>query len=149
MTASPTPRIRSAAAALVCLGLIVSQAGCGGSASPLYPVQGKVQADGKSLSRGSVAFHPDAKKGNESKKILGGDIADGTYKIYTDGQPGAPAGWYKVTVASAGEPDITKPQAIKSYVARKFSDPKMTTLAVEVTATPKTGAYDLNVSSPR
>jgi hypothetical protein len=149
MTASFTPLIRSAAPALVCLGLIVSQFGCGGSGSTLYPVEGTVKVDGKPLSHGSVAFHPDAKKGNESKKILGGDVKDGAYKIYTDGQPGAPPGWYKVTVVSTSEVDSSKPEKAKSYVHKAFSDPKTTTLSVEVTASPKAGAYDLTVGSPK
>src|SRR5262249_60290507 len=66
--------------------------------------------DGKPLSSGSVAFHPDAKKGNSLKKILGGEIgSDSTYRIYTDGQPGAPAGWYKVTVVRSEEPTSELP----------------------------------------
>jgi hypothetical protein len=140
---------RYAAPALLCLGLIVFPSGCGGAGSTLYPVQGTVKVDAKPLPRGSVAFHPDAKKGNESKKILGGDIVDGAYKIYTDGQPGAPPGWYKVTVVSTSEVDSAKPEAVKSYVHQLFSDPKTTTLSVEVTASPKAGAYDLTVGSPK
>ena len=149
MIVPSSPPFRCTAVALLCLALIVSLSGCGGSGSTLIPVEGKVQADGKALTRGSVAFHPDAKKGNDSKKIPGGDIgADGSYKLYTDAQPGAPPGWYKVTVVSQGEVDNTKPdKAGKSPVERRFSDPKDTPLSVEVTASPKAGAYELKVSA--
>src|SRR5262249_10576010 len=135
-TPRPSPMIarsvslrRCAAPTLLCFAVLVFQAGCGGPSLTLYPVEGKVTVDGKPLSSGRVAFHPDAKKGNSLKKILGGEIgSDSPYRIYTDGQPGAPAGWYKVTVVSSTVPDSSKPDKGKSFVARQYADPSMTPL---------------------
>ncbi|MCI0680828.1 MAG: hypothetical protein L0Y71_01885 [Gemmataceae bacterium] len=114
----------------------------------MLPVSGTVTVGAKPLASGSVAFHPDEAKGNTSKKVAGGDIgADGSYKLYTDAKPGAPAGWYKVTVAAATQVDSDKADQAKSLVGAKFTDPKETPLSIEVTASPAAGAYDLKVSA--
>jgi hypothetical protein len=133
--------------ALLSIGLSFGLAGCGGPPAGT-PVEGKATADGKPLSRGSVAFHPDEKKGNTSKQVAAGEITEGgAYKLFTDGKPGAPPGWYKVTVVSTSEPDSAKPEAIKSFVAPKFNDPDMTPLRVEVKAGAGPADYDLKVSA--
>lgn len=136
---------RSVPRAALCVGLLLALSGCGGSSNGLLPVEGKITVENKPLPRGSVAFHPDAKK-NSSKKVASGDIgADGTYKLYTDGQAGAPPGWYKVTVVSTTVPDSARPNAAKSYVGLAFTKAEETPLSVEVTASPKAGHYDLTV----
>jgi hypothetical protein len=124
---------------------VATLAGCGGGSGSLLPVEGKITSDNNPLTRGSLAFHPDAAKSNASKKTAAADIAEnGSYKLFTDGKPGAPAGWYKVTVVSTSEPDNTKPEAVKSFVAPRFADPKLTDLFVEVKPG---GSYDLKVSA--
>ena len=116
MMALITSRAGSVLASLLCVALLFCLSGCGSSSS-LLPVEGKVTVDGQALTRGSIAFHPDAKKQNTLKKALGGEIKDGTYTIYTDGKPGAPPGWYNVTVAAATEADTSKVDTIKSLEA--------------------------------
>ncbi|MCI0457369.1 MAG: hypothetical protein L0Z62_10405 [Gemmataceae bacterium] len=129
---------------LLCLGLLIPLSGCGGSSSGLIPVAGKVTVDDKPLTKGTVAYHPEDK--GQGKKTPSGEIgADGSYQLYTEGKPGAPPGKYKVTVVSAGEVDSAKPQLSKSTVGRQFSDPKLTPLAKEVSASSKD--YDLKVSA--
>lgn len=124
---------------------VAALAGCGPGGPSLIPVEGKITADGNPLAQGSLAFHPDTAKGNASKKTGAAEIKDGSYKLFTDGKPGAPAGWYKVTVVSAGEPDNTKPEApVKSFVAPRFADPRLTDQSIEVKAG---GSYDLKVSA--
>jgi hypothetical protein len=103
--------------------------------------------DDKAIAAGSVAFHPDESKGNKSKKVAVGDITDGSYKLFTDGKPGAPPGWYKVTIAAQTQVDSDKAELAKSLVADKFTDPMETPLLKEVTASPSAGAYDLKVSA--
>jgi hypothetical protein len=119
-------------------------AGCGPGGPSLLPVEGTITADNNPLPQGSLAFHPDTAKSNTSKKTAAADIKDGSYKLYTDGKPGAPAGWYKVTVVSSSEPDNTKPDAVKSFVAPRYADPKSTGLSVEVKPG---GSYELKVSA--
>ena len=124
---------------------VLALAGCGPGGPSLISVEGKITADNNPLPQGSLAFHPDAAKGNTSKKTAAAEIKDGSYKVFTDGRPGAPAGWYKVTVVSAGEPDNTKPEApVKSLVAPRYADPKLTDQLIEVKAG---GSYGLKVSS--
>jgi len=132
---------------LLLFGIGAALLGCSGGPRQA-PVEGKVLADGKALTRGSVAFHPDDKKGNTATKPSGGDIAEnGAYKVFTDGKPGAPLGWYRVTVVSQSEADSANPEAVKSFVGEKYSDPARTPLSIEVTAAPAAGAYDLKVSA--
>jgi len=123
---------------------VLACAGCGPGGPSLIPVEGKITADNEPLAKGSLAFHPDAAKSNTSKKTGAADIKDGSYILYTDGRPGAPAGWYKVTVVSTPEPDNTKPTAVKSFVASKYANPKSTDLSVEVKPG---GSYELKVSA--
>jgi hypothetical protein len=125
---------------------VAAIAGCGSGGTSLLPVEGKITSDNNPLTKGSIAFHPDAAKSNSSKKVAAADIAEnGSYKLFTDGKPGAPAGWYKVTVVSAAEPDNTKPEApVKSFVAPRYADPKLTDQSIEVKAG---GSYDLKVSA--
>jgi hypothetical protein len=128
--------------------LLAALAGCGSSGPSLYSVEGKILVDGKPLTGGSVSFHPDAAKQNSSTKVIPGKIGqDGSYQLFTDGRPGAPLGWYKVTVVSTSEADSSRPDLIKSFVGRKFADRKITPLSVEVKAAPATGEYDLKVSA--
>jgi hypothetical protein len=92
-----------------------------------------------------VSFAPDIDKNNTaSVNPTGAVAADGTYKVSTDGKPGAPVGWYKVTVRTQtpGMNATTKP----THIDPKFSDPKRTPLSVEVVETPGPGAYDLKVT---
>ena len=146
MMALITSRAGSVLASLLCVALLFCLSGCGSSSS-LLPVEGKVTVDGQALTRGSIAFHPDAKKQNTLKKALAGDIKDGTYTIYTDGKPGAPPGWYNVTVAAATEADTSKVDTIKSLVHPTYTDPSKTPLSVEVSSSPKAGAYEFNVGA--
>src|SRR5207253_6881997 len=54
----------------LCCGclLISSMAGCGPKDPLLVQVEGKVTVGNKPLPRGTVSFHPDAAKGNDSKE---------------------------------------------------------------------------------
>jgi hypothetical protein len=123
--------------------------GCGSDGvGRLHPVQGKVLVDDQPLTKGSVRFVPDTSRGNTAKHEPVGEIGgDGLYVLTTTGKVGAPAGWYKVSVVSTDPPDSTKPNAIKSYVGRKYIDTATSGLTVEVVASPAAGAYDLKVTN--
>jgi hypothetical protein len=137
-------RVGPAAAIALALFLV---AGCDGSGS-LQKVTGKVTVDGAPLTTGSVRFVPDAAKGNKSKDEPAGQIgSDGTYTLITNGKPGAPAGWYKVTVNATEVPESSNPFGGKALVAPRFNVPETSGLSVEVVSSPKSGAYDLTVSA--
>jgi len=114
----------------------------------LRPVTGKVTVDGNPLTKGMVRFIPDKEKGNTGTTESVGEIqADGTYTLYTNSKPGAPTGWYKVTVNASEVPDSSKPMTGKSLVDPKYSNAEHPLLSVEVVSSPSPGAYDLKVSS--
>jgi hypothetical protein len=128
---------------MVCVAL----AGCGAPSEKLTPVVGKVTVNGTPLATGSVTFHPDAGKGNSTRHIPVGTLdAEGTYKLMSATQEGAPLGWYKVTVSAQEPIDPKNPYAPpKHLIGPKFSDASSSGLEVEVVDRPAEGAYDLKV----
>src|SRR5262245_35609670 len=112
--------------------------GCKGGET-LYPVSGKVTIGGTALTGGAINFLPDESKGNKSKAAPTGQIgADGTYTVSTGGRPGAPLGWYKVTIFT----NIPgKESSVK--IDPRYADPTRTDLRIEVVASPPAGKYDL------
>jgi hypothetical protein len=119
-------------------------AGCGGST--LYPVEGNVVVDDKPLVKGTVAYWPDAEKGNTFVGQPTGNVVDGKYTLHTMGSKGAPAGWYKVTVNGSDVVDSSKPGAAKNPVPARFRESTKTPLRIEVVADPGPGAYNLKAS---
>jgi hypothetical protein len=89
---------------LLCACGLLALTGCGGGLK-LYPVTGTATLDGKPLSNCTISFNPDASKGNNLTvscvSRLGGQ---GQFNLRTlavrakEGGPGAPLGWYKVTL---------------------------------------------------
>src|SRR5438552_3648121 len=80
--------------------LSVGAGGCDGVGT-CYPVSGVVRLDGKPVrgKAGTVLLKPDAAKGNKSPFDAWGTIdGEGSYRVATRGQDGAPPGWYKVVV---------------------------------------------------
>ena len=126
------------AAGFVSLGL-----GCSGQT--LHPVEGQVTVDGSTLDAGTIMLFPDSAKGNARTGQSSGKVAGGKFTVSTEGKPGAPPGWYKVTVIPEEILDSTKPLEVKSKVAARFREAAKTPLSFEVTANPAAGAYDLKV----
>lgn len=134
---------------LVLMGLWLT--GCGPAELKLYPVSGRVTLDGKPLTKGSVAFHGDADKGNPTQHIAIGEIdSEGEYELVTIQRSGAPLGAYKVLVicqdTMLGGAKMASKAIPKSVIDEKYSSLEMTPLRVEVVAQPAPGAYDLQVS---
>jgi hypothetical protein len=128
--------------AVVLLGL-----GCSDGKTPkLLPVKGKVTIDGAALTRGSVSFRlQEASAG--SWEPAGTIDADGTYTLYTNQKPGAPAGKYYVLVTASEPIDPSKPSdAPKSLVHPKYADATQKLLVVEVSENAAPTAYDLKLS---
>jgi hypothetical protein len=124
--------------------LLAAAVGCGGE-PPLPAVSGVATVDGNPLPSGTVTFYPDAAKGNTTPHQPTGIVeAGGKYELYVpDGKKGAPAGWYKVVVFAADDPQPNKP--VKFFTSRTYTDVKTTPLSVEVVATPEAGRYDLKL----
>jgi hypothetical protein len=136
----------------VCLVLfIVSAAFTTGCEKPpvYYPVEGKLTVNNKPLLAARLQFIPDVSRGNTFTSEPRGkvDPATGSYSITTDGKNGCPPGWYKVVIFAFAEPGPGEgPKPPVWLASQKYADPKTTDLSIEVTASPKTGQYDFNLS---
>jgi hypothetical protein len=125
--------------------------GCGGDdeVGKLYPVSGRILVDGKPLTgvgQGSVSFHGDGAKGNQTMHIPTGAIdPEGKFELVTVGRKGAPPGWYKVLVSASANKPEEGPVMPRRLLDDKYYDVQKTDLSIEVVAKPSPGAYDLNV----
>jgi len=133
---------------LVCLGaaLLLGLTSCGGGPK-LYQVEGKISMGNQPIKAGSVTLYPEDPK-SESKALPTGMIDNGTFKITTEGKPGAPLGKYKVTVmegGGAGDP-AAMGGAPKAAGLNKYMDSAKTDLKLEVVESPAPGAYDLKLT---
>src|SRR5262245_64337673 len=141
-----TAYARSSAAA-ACVAALLVAGGCSKDSDGFLPVSGKVTADGKPITVGSVTFRPDASKGNKTMHHPTGNIeADGTYTLYTISKPGAPPGWYRVMVFADGNPNPrpgVEPQWLHNV---KYTTEGSTDLSFEVVEKAQPGAYDLKLS---
>jgi len=124
-------------------------AGCGDKSGidKVVPVSGKVSCDGAPLPSGMIQFHPDASKGNSSTYVPFGPITDGAYTLQTTGKenatkPGAPPGWYKVTINTRMPPMGTTAPKQMVETDPLYESEKTTPLKVEVVESPGAGQYD-------
>ncbi len=135
---------------LVLAGLILV-VGCGKKLPPMSPVSGKVTVDGQALTAGQVALIPDvgiptqesAKDQAPTAGLSAGQIgSDGTYKIFTAGKEGAPAGKYRVTVSPSMMPSADAKTPPPLGFNQNFADQRKTSLKIEVPS----GNYDLKLT---
>jgi hypothetical protein len=140
----------------VALGMTGCQKG-----ETLYPVKGKVVLDNEPLKAGLVTYVPDGAKDTKAKSPTGQIQSDGTYSLMTDGRSGAPAGKYKVMIATTTpgmggpvEVDPKKPPQLAPLnpqgqgpeINEKYKSASTTDLTKEVSPTASAGAYDLQLS---
>jgi hypothetical protein len=132
----------------LCAGICFWSVGCGASGEKLNPVAGKVTLNGAPLASGSVTFHPNVAKGNNTPHIPVGMIDEqGHYKLQTATKEGAPPGWYKITVSAQAPVDPKDPYGPpKHLINSKYSDPNTSGVEAEVLSTAPPGAYDLKVT---
>lgn len=129
-------------AAIIVLG------GCGKSSDigKVVPVSGAVKVDDKPVTGGTLAFAPDAGKGNTSLHTAAAEIdGSGNYTLFTAGKSGAVPGWYRVSVTEKEEVDSTKPE-VKSKLNKKYSNSEKSGLSVQVVENAAAGAYDLKLT---
>ena len=121
---------------LVTLTFLTMLGGCKRGAAPLTPVSGKVAYKNYSLPGGMIVFTPDSSRGSAGPMAVGKINQDGTYHLYTGEAPGAPAGWYRVTVTSLAPTGMQIPgqpfNPPSSYLPDKYRDPVLSELACEI-----------------
>ena len=108
---------------------------------PTYSVSGKVLLpDGKPAQHATVVFHPTEETGPDVVKPRGKVAADGSFKLTTyDGNDGAPAGEYRVTVElwlASGRSD----EGPSNRLPQKYANPQQSGLTAKVSA----GSTELN-----
>ena len=129
------------------VGLLLVQAGCGSSSPALQEVRGTVRFGEAPLTTGVVSLRAD--QGNTTQHVPTGTIdGSGHYRIYTNSQPGAPPGRYRVVVF-ATEPTVdtgkASPGMPKSLIPARYNHASTSPLVFEVTASPAAGSYDLRL----
>jgi hypothetical protein len=124
------PAARMLGGCLLTLALVALAAGCQRPAA-LNPVSGKVSYRGMVLQSGVIVFTPDTSRGESGRIALGTIRPDGTYTLAMDAAEGAPAGWYRVTVAAFAPPP---PGAATGapLLPEKYRDPQLSMLNCEV-----------------
>lgn len=109
-------------AAYICLLGLLSL-GCGGSGSPLAPVQGRVFYRGHPLPGGTIVFTPDADRGGRGPQAWAEIDREGNYTLRTEGKDGAVPGWHLVTIAALGN---------SSELPPRYRDPERSGQRIEV-----------------
>lgn len=122
---------------IISLFIVMFCTGCGSNG--LVPVSGKVMNGDQPLKAplGLITFHPDKDKGNTGTINPRAELGpEGTYELFTDGQKGAPAGWYKVVVvaseADVGEAEDGSALVPQYYVQDAYMSVETTPLSIEV-----------------
>lgn len=118
---------------LAALGL----SSCGGDGrKPTFPVAGRVLRDGKPVAHATVVFHPTGAAEPDPVRPRGTTGADGSFALTTyDGNDGAPAGDYRVTVElwlSSGRGD----EGPTSRLPTKYAKPDTSGLTATVNPGP-------------
>ena len=126
----------------IAIGLL---AGCA-SGPKLVTVNGKVLLkDGTPVKNGTVTFHPDTSKGNQSKEVPIGAIRDGEYAIKTGVKDGAPLGAYRVSISAADDVNPDDPYKTVWYADEKYVNVDTSKLTADVTDNPEPGRYDFKL----
>ncbi len=147
MVVSPRPGLRALAWPVAWLLLL--PAGCG-DGPRLVPVSGKVTVNGEPLTTGTLVLKPDRDRGNTSPFEPAATInADGTYRVYTNYQAGAPVGVYKVGVQAAVpiNPGAEYP-TYRSLIDKRYNNAATSGLTLSVVENPAPDAYDLKLTPP-
>ena len=125
--------------------------GCSTGKEEWVRVEGLVTVNGQPLPSGTIVFHPDASRGNTSKREPRGTIGrgePGRYRLTTDGRDGAPPGWYQVTVFALQPITRENSQRPPEWLADpKYADVGTSGLAVAVRKDAGGGAYDLDLQA--
>jgi hypothetical protein len=112
----------------------------------LLPVIGKVRVGDVPLAGIQIMYHPDPTRGNRSKWVaMAQTREDGSYELVTNGQKGAPRGWYKVTVMVPPQGGAGPFADTAAPIHVKYASLSSTDLSIEVTEGGIDGAYDLRL----
>ena len=109
-----------------------------------FRVSGTVTVDGEPLEEGTITFIPDPTRGNASTFFPSAKIDNGRYEILSSGQRGAGLGWYKVIVLP---PTLNLNRPPPELFNRRYMNPDLTPLTVQVQESASDGAYDIRLTT--
>ena len=117
------------------------------------PASGSIEIDGVPLESGIIYFNPNTAKGNNTPVSCSSGVQNGHFQVRTtamersDTGPGVPLGWYKVSlrVNMPGEKPMFPGPAVE--IDRKYLNPDLTPIEVEVVDNPEPGHYDFKITS--
>jgi len=142
-----TASVRWRRLCVVLLGALGLAAAAGCDRGPRrVPVSGTVTVDGQPVNGGVLHFYPDTAKGNNYRVDCLSPVRAGKYNLLTQAVKdahsgeGAPLGWYKVYL-------YTDVPGVDVKIHERFTDPKKTTVWVEVVENPEPGAYDIKFTT--
>lgn len=114
--------------------LVFVGCGSGESRTPVYTVSGKLTDGSKPLANAQVVFHP-VDGATDAPKPRGKTDANGEFKLTTyDGNDGAPAGQYRVSVEQWKT--VSADSGPANQLPAKFADPAKSGLTATVNAGP-------------
>lgn len=121
----------------IALGL----SGCQKSDRPkLYPVTGTITYDGAPLADATVTFLPE-----NGKVAVGATDASGNYTLYTQGEPGATEGMFRISIVAEAQTkkytpeefekltDAERAKAHQSRIPARYANPNGAELTATVT----------------
>src|SRR5271154_4893534 len=115
-----------AAAAGLCVMVLAGWGSDASSPGPLVPVEGKVMMNGRPITDGYIIYFPDHE--DKSRPSPQGKIEeDGSYRLTTRGENGAPIGKYRAYIRTGANRELQ--QAIDS----KYLNERQSPLEIEVT----------------
>jgi hypothetical protein len=114
------------------VGAVSLSGGCGSSTPSPGPatVHGKVTFNGQPVTGGLVVFTPDPRRGGSGKPARSQTATDGTFQLLFENSYHIPAGWYRVSLATA--PVIPDPLSTSPIFPAKLARPDMSGIEREV-----------------
>ncbi len=126
---------RFASLALALISLVFVGCGNGEYRTPTHTVRGKLTDGSKPVAHAQVVFHPVGGGSAETLKPRGKTDANGEFTLTTyDGNDGAPAGEYRVTVELWATPRLSG--GPENQLPPKYADPAKSGFTATVNAGP-------------
>jgi hypothetical protein len=102
---------------------------------PVFPVKGKLLADGKPLVNANLVFHPTTPLPKDASQFLprGRTNEEGVFTLTTYYEnDGAPAGKYRVSVSWRGNQSNLRNEEEAELMPAAYRNPRITSLRAEV-----------------
>lgn len=133
--------MRNLVPTVMLMSFVLGLTGCQKSDRPaLHPVTGTITYDGKPLADATVTFLPE-----NGKLATGFTDASGNYTLFTQGEPGATEGMFRISIVAMEQgkkytaeefekmTDAERAKAHQSRIPTRYADPNGAELTATVT----------------